>query len=104
MKKVLHILSFNFEKSYASLHVYANIILMKNTALTVKIQYEFVFREDWFRRIFVSYNVIQKGFILGCRRFIGVDGCHLKTSYGGVLLTTVGIFPLAFCLYKGENK
>ena len=27
----------------------------------------------------------------GCRPFIGVDGCHLKGKYGGVLLAAVGM-------------
>lgn len=45
----------------------------------------------------------------GCRPFIGVDGCHLKGKYGGVLLSAIatdanfGIFPLAFAIVESEN-
>jgi hypothetical protein len=52
----------------------------------------------------------KKGFIHGCRPFIGVDGCHLKTKYGGQLLIAVGrdpndqYFPLAFGVVETETK
>jgi hypothetical protein len=55
-------------------------------------------------------NESKKGFINGCRPFIGVDGCHLKTKYGGQMLITVGrnpndqYFPLAFVVVKIETK
>lgn len=46
---------------------------------------------------------------MGCRQFVGVDGCHLKTPHGGVLILTVavdannGIFPLAVAICEREN-
>ncbi|KAJ0007618.1 hypothetical protein Pint_30463 [Pistacia integerrima] len=52
----------------------------------------------------------KKGFIEGCRHFIGVDGCHLKGPYDGVLLSAVfmdansGIFPVAITICEIENK
>ncbi|KAK2645005.1 hypothetical protein Ddye_020200 [Dipteronia dyeriana] len=44
------------------------------------------------------------------RTFIGVDGCHLKGPFGGVLLSTVfldansGIFSLAVCICEKETQ
>ena len=41
---------------------------------------------------------------------IGVDGCHVKRPYRGVLLTAVsidanyGIYPLAMCVAENENN
>ncbi|KAK3198303.1 hypothetical protein Dsin_021718 [Dipteronia sinensis] len=49
------------------------------------------------------------GFLEGCRPFIGIDGCHLKWPYGGVLLSVValyansGLYPLAYCICEGET-
>ncbi|KAL0430654.1 UNVERIFIED_CONTAM: hypothetical protein Sradi_0691400 [Sesamum radiatum] len=45
----------------------------------------------------------------GCRPVIGVDGCHLKGPYGGVLLTAVSIdpnnlYPLAYAVVAGETR
>ena len=50
------------------------------------------------------------GFLEGCRPFIGVDGCHLKGPFRGVLLSTVsldannGLFPLAVCICEKETQ
>ncbi|KAH9696873.1 SWIM-type domain-containing protein [Citrus sinensis] len=110
-KQVLQIADNDFAKSsYARLHDYGNIILTKNKGATVKIQQELQGTQAIFKRIFVSYDALRNGFMQGCRRFIGVDGCHLKTSFGGVLLSAVsldannGIFPLAFCICEVECK
>ncbi|XP_027903766.1 uncharacterized protein LOC114163669 [Vigna unguiculata] len=52
----------------------------------------------------------KQGFLAGCRPFIGVDGCHLKTAYGGQLLVAVGrdpndqYYPLAFAVVENECK
>ncbi|XP_011072625.1 uncharacterized protein LOC105157827 [Sesamum indicum] len=45
----------------------------------------------------------------GCRPVIGVDGCHLKGLYGGVLLTAISIDPnnnlyLAYAVVSGETR
>ncbi|KAH9649506.1 SWIM-type domain-containing protein [Citrus sinensis] len=54
-------------------------------------------------------ELFRKGFFEGCRQFIGVDGCHLKGLYKGVLLSAVsvdanyGIYPLAMCVVDNEN-
>ncbi|XP_017420328.2 uncharacterized protein LOC108330352 [Vigna angularis] len=52
----------------------------------------------------------KQGFLGSCRPLIGVDGCHLKTTYGGQLLVAVGrdpndqYFPLAFAVVENECK
>ncbi|XP_056688620.1 uncharacterized protein [Spinacia oleracea] len=51
-----------------------------------------------------------EGFLGGCRPLIGVDGCHLKGNYGGILLSAIAldnnneIFPLAFAIVSVEDK
>ncbi|KAJ0033968.1 hypothetical protein Pint_26262 [Pistacia integerrima] len=63
-----------------------------------------------FQRCFLGFAAQKKGFIEGCRHFIGMDGCHLKGPYGGLLLSTVsmdansGIFPVAITNCEIENK
>lgn len=42
---------------------------------------------------YFCFDGCKKGFLAGCRPFIGVDGCHLKTKYGGQLLVVVGRDP-----------
>ncbi|XP_058729589.1 uncharacterized protein LOC131601732 [Vicia villosa] len=59
---------------------------------------------------YFCFEGCKKGFINGCRPFVGVDGCHLKTKYGGQLLIAVGrnpndqYFPLAFGVVGTETK
>ncbi|XP_022855345.1 uncharacterized protein LOC111376618 [Olea europaea var. sylvestris] len=45
----------------------------------------------------------------GCRKVIGVDGCHLRGCFGGIMLTAVGqdasncIYPVAYAVVEKEN-
>ena len=62
-----------------------------------------------FQRMFVSFDAQRKGFLEGCMPFIGINRCHLKGSYGGVLLSAItldansGLYPLAYCICEGET-
>ncbi|KAH9715583.1 SWIM-type domain-containing protein [Citrus sinensis] len=42
-----------------------------------------------FQRFFVAFPAQRNAFLNGCRPFIGINGCHLKGKYGGVLLAVV---------------
>ncbi|XP_058756954.1 uncharacterized protein LOC131630180 [Vicia villosa] len=63
-----------------------------------------------FGRFYFCLDGCKKGFTHGCRPFIGVDGCHLKTQYGGQLLIAVArdpndqYYPLAFGVVETETK
>ncbi|KAL5846135.1 hypothetical protein ACOSQ3_009659 [Xanthoceras sorbifolium] len=65
--------------------------------------------EPTFQRFFLCFEAKKKGFLEGCRPFIGVDGCYLKEPYQGVLLSAIaldansGLYPLAFCICEGET-
>ena len=45
-----------------------------------------------------------------CRPFIGIDGCHLKGPFGGVVLEAIGLdgnnglFPIAVDVVKSEGR
>jgi len=62
-----------------------------------------------FSSFYFCLDGIKRGFS-ACRPFIGVDGCHLKTKYGGTLLIVAGrdpndqYFPLAFGVCETETK
>ncbi|XP_024317187.1 uncharacterized protein LOC112271674 [Brachypodium distachyon] len=62
-----------------------------------------------FSSMYISLDACKRGFLLGCRPFICIDGCHLKTKFGGQLLTAVGvdpndcIFPIAMALVEVED-
>lgn len=62
-----------------------------------------------FKRLFICYEAVQKGFLAGCRPFIGLDGCYLKGPFKGVLMSAVGVyaklqfFSVAYGIVETEN-
>ncbi|KAK8595124.1 hypothetical protein V6N13_016031 [Hibiscus sabdariffa] len=55
-------------------------------------------------------GALKQGWIEGCRPFIGVDGCFLKTVSKGALLVAIGrdrnnqMFSVAWAVVEGEGK
>ncbi|XP_031130170.1 uncharacterized protein LOC116031942 [Ipomoea triloba] len=62
-----------------------------------------------FLRMYFCWEACKEGYKF-CRKIIGVDGCYLKSKFGGQLLTAVGIdgndniFPLAYAIVELETK
>lgn len=67
-------------------------------------------RQPVFKRFFVCFDAMRKGFVEGCRAFIGLNSCHLKRPFKRLLLPTVSVdgnkgnFLLAFAAVEGEDK
>ncbi|XP_078442494.1 uncharacterized protein LOC144712171 [Wolffia australiana] len=63
-----------------------------------------------FKRLYICFDSIARGFLEGYRRVIGMDGCFLKTELKGQLLSAVGkdgnnqMFPIAWAVVEGENQ
>lgn len=62
-----------------------------------------------FSTFFIALDACKRGFLAGCRPLICIDGCHIKTKFGGKLLTAVGmdpndcIFPIAMAVVEVES-
>ncbi|CAN1768637.1 hypothetical protein LINPERHAP1_LOCUS10743 [Linum perenne] len=62
-----------------------------------------------FKRIYVGFSSLFKGFLARCRPIIGFDGWFLKGELPGMLLSAVGMdgnnqmFPLAWAVTEGET-
>src|SRR3954471_20018392 len=97
---------------YSAIRIYAGELKIFNGGNTVKINVERPLPtiQPRFGSFYFYFDGCKKGFTNGCRPFIGVDGCHLKTKYGGQLLIAVGrdpndqYFPLAFGVVETETK
>ncbi|XP_076922957.1 uncharacterized protein LOC143584923 [Bidens hawaiensis] len=65
---------------------------------------------ETFFRLFICFDGVKKGFMVGCRKVLCLDGCFLKTFLGGMLLGAIGrdannqMFPLAWVVVEGENN
>ena len=63
-----------------------------------------------FKRMYVRFNTPKVGFLVGCRPFIGLDGCQIKHKFGGQILSATAkdandnIFPVAMAVVEQENK
>lgn len=62
-----------------------------------------------FERLYVCFDALKRGFLVGCRPFFGIDGCFLKGPFGGQLLVAVGrdgnnqMFPIAWACVEVED-
>ncbi|KAL3521785.1 hypothetical protein ACH5RR_014619 [Cinchona calisaya] len=55
-------------------------------------------RKERFKRLYICFAVLKRGFLEGYTPVIGVDGYHLRGPHLGVLLTVVGLDPNN-CMY-----
>lgn len=62
-----------------------------------------------FRICYFAFDACRRGFLASCRPIIFPDGCYLKTKFGVILLTAIGmasndcIFPCGFCFVEVED-
>lgn len=62
-----------------------------------------------FNNLYFALDACKRGILDGCRPIICLDGCHIKTKFGGQLLTAVGvdpndcIFPIAMEVVEVES-
>ncbi|KAL8477002.1 hypothetical protein ACS0TY_029342 [Phlomoides rotata] len=91
---------------YSKLWSYAEELRKTNPGSTIILG---TTEDSRFDRFYVCWNAMKRGFLGGCRPLLGVDGCHLKSKYGGILLTSVGVdannnlFPVAYAVVEKEN-
>ncbi|XP_043725975.1 uncharacterized protein LOC122672580 [Telopea speciosissima] len=109
-------------KSFNKLESYGDMIKAKNPSNSYVIQYQNgnIYGEEdaygvmrvipQFKRMYICFDARIQGFLKGCRPFIGLDGCHLKGLYGGVLVSAIsvngnnGIFPVAYGVVESKGK
>ncbi|XP_062101916.1 uncharacterized protein LOC133809265 [Humulus lupulus] len=120
---------YDYAHSYGNLRHYAAMIHKTNPGSTAIIQRNLVpveqnlddenleddnlaapIMKSQFNRIFICYSGVKTGFLAACRPFFGLDGCHLKGPYKGILLSTVGLdanlhfYPIAYAIVEAENN
>nr|GEW85275.1 hypothetical protein CTI12_AA105810 [Tanacetum cinerariifolium] len=71
-----------------------------------------VFESDgspYFKRMYICFKGVKDGWLAGCKKVIGLDGCFLKYTCRGELLTAMGrdannqIYPIAWAVVRVEN-
>ncbi|XP_043714717.1 uncharacterized protein LOC122663075 [Telopea speciosissima] len=106
----------SYSKFYARLPAYDGLVLEKNLGSKFIIEYESRQEHELdtvdpvFLRVFICFCACARDFLKGCTPFLGIDGCHLKGRYDGVLLSAIsvdgnkGLFPVAYTVVEVECK
>ncbi|GJT78122.1 transposase, MuDR, plant [Tanacetum coccineum] len=99
------------EDHYGMLWSYASEILNSNPGSTSKMSVDSIpDGKNYFNWFYVCFKGLREGWLQGCRRVIGLDGCFLKTICKGELLSAVArdgnnqIYPIAWVVVSVENK
>ncbi|GAU09980.1 hypothetical protein TSUD_391720 [Trifolium subterraneum] len=100
------------DRQYSLLWSYSEELRNRNPGNTCKLHFErpAPTLEPRFGRYYLCFDGAKKALKIACRPFIGVDGCHLKSKYGGQLLIAVGrdpndqYLPVAFAVVETETK
>ncbi|KAL2923288.1 Ribosome maturation factor RimP [Bienertia sinuspersici] len=99
------------DTSYSYLPRYCEMIKMTNPQSTEYCAWtsaDHAQRPLTFTSIFICFKATLDGLFAGCRSSVGVDGCHLKGNYGGILLSAVALdgnnelFPFAWAIVGGR--
>ncbi|KAJ9560603.1 hypothetical protein OSB04_005763 [Centaurea solstitialis] len=99
----------NWDDSFLKIDDFKEEIQKRNLGSVVEIDFETKGDKKHFLRFFVSLSACFKGFLHGCRPYIGLDACHLKGRFNGVPISATsivgnnGMFPVAYGVLESEN-
>ncbi|XP_073037438.1 uncharacterized protein [Primulina eburnea] len=108
-KAALEKLKGMFKDQYLKLWDYCETVRKYNPGSKIIVKRDHSFSVPTFQRMYFSLQALKSGFLAGCRPVIGLDGCFLKTNYGGQLLVAIGrdgnenVFPIAMAVVQVEN-
>ncbi|XP_075487932.1 uncharacterized protein LOC142527104 [Primulina tabacum] len=89
-KAALEKLKGKFKDQYLKLWDYCETVRKYNPGSKILVKRDHSFSVPTFQRMYFSLQALKSGFLAGCRPVIGLDGCFLKTNYGGQLLVAIG--------------
>ncbi|PRQ20047.1 putative transcription factor interactor and regulator CCHC(Zn) family [Rosa chinensis] len=111
-KAAILALEGTIKEQYARLRDYGNELKRVDPSTTIDIKCDFnnSNKDPVFKRMYICHGALKKGFKAGCRSVIGLDGCHLRSAFGGQLLIAVGIdannttWVISYAMVEMESK
>ncbi|XP_061991204.1 uncharacterized protein LOC133709465 isoform X2 [Rosa rugosa] len=111
-KAALKLIERSIKEQYARVQDYAQELkrVDPNTTVDIKCDFNNPDQQPVFKRMYICLGALKMGFRAGCRPILGLDGCHLKSAYGGQLLAAVGLDPnnttyvVAYAMVEMESK
>ncbi|XP_027166681.1 uncharacterized protein LOC113766716 [Coffea eugenioides] len=100
----------SYKNQYRKLWDYCEELLTCNLGKTVHMETsnDEISGKERFLRLYICFEALKRGFKIGCRHVIGVDGCHLRGPHPEILLIAVGIhasdyiYPIAYAVGLGS--
>lgn len=98
------------KEQYTRIFDYQEELLRSNPGSTVVVKLDPACAIPTFQRIYVCLNALKQGFMSGCRKVIGLDGCFFKGATNGELLCALGryansqMYPIAWAVVEKENN
>ncbi|XP_021996805.1 uncharacterized protein LOC110893954 [Helianthus annuus] len=103
----------DYREQYGILRSYCEALLRANPGSTIKIDCEPCANPclptRQFKRCYVCFASIMRGFKMCGREILGLDGCFMKGPFPGQILTAIGvdgnngIYPVAYALVEAET-
>jgi len=102
----------DWKMEFARLCDYADMIKQTNpgSSCWVRTNMESTPGKNMFVYFYVCFDALKRGWLEGCRKIIGFDGCFLKGACRGELLVAIGrngnqqMFPIAWAVVDQETK
>jgi hypothetical protein len=98
---------------YKLLYNYQLELLRSNPGSTIVVKKDTDVPEDTnpvFQKMYICLDALRKGFLAGCRKVVGLDGCFFKGATNGELLCAIGrdannqMYPMAWAVVEKENN
>lgn len=95
---------------YQLLYRYQLELLRSNPGSIVIVKKELQLEPPVFQRMYICLDACKKGFMAGCRKVLGLDGCFFKGATNGELLCAIGrdansqMYPIAWAVVEKENN
>ncbi|XP_019168859.1 PREDICTED: uncharacterized protein LOC109164765 [Ipomoea nil] len=111
IKAVLKRIDAGFQDQFRRIRDYADECINSNPGTKAFVKTNKITPEcpSVFQRFYVCFAALKKGFLEGCRKVIGLDGCFLKGMLKGEILSAVGrdannqMYPIAWGIVEIEN-
>lgn len=95
---------------YRRLYDYQQELLRSNPGNTIVVNKEPNMDPLVFQRMFICLDACKRGFLAGCRKVVGLDGCFFKGATNGELLCALGrdannqMYPIAWAAVDKETN
>ncbi|WVZ91385.1 hypothetical protein U9M48_037565 [Paspalum notatum var. saurae] len=98
------------KEEYGKVYDYQNELLRTNPGSTIIVKVNNEGTEEVFAKFYVCLEALKQGFMAGCRKVLGLDGCFFKGCTNGELLCALGrdannqMYPVAWAVVEKETN